>query len=81
MKSNCISFSTEELILAAESDRHDDTCEPEPNGPHDFEFPVHNPALPCDVQGGHDWHKVPGKNVNEVPLTLEFCRLCGKVRA
>jgi hypothetical protein len=41
----------------------------------------HNPHIPCDLQGGHDWKKVAGKNYNDVPITVEVCIRCGKTRA
>jgi len=43
---------------------------------------THNPHIPCDLQGGHIWSApIPGKNINEVKITVVVCKNCGKVRA
>jgi len=46
-----------------------------------IKYEPHNPHIPCELQGGHDWKKVSGKNINEAPVSLEFCVRCGKVKA
>lgn len=41
----------------------------------------HNPQIPCELQGGHRWSKIAGKNMNEIGITLEYCKNCHKVVA
>lgn len=41
----------------------------------------HNPHIPCELQGGHDWeYPILGEDALGNKIHLRICKNCGKVK-